>query len=178
MHIWHAPSAPLHCWEQPSAQPSSPAPAPTPTHALLAQECDAHIGAQIRRLAREGSIDTGVFLAQVAAAWTDHTAHMLTLRSIFLYLDRTYVAGVAGARSLFDMGLQLFCAHLDLHPEVGVGAWGGICKESGVSLDEGPVCDCSMHGGGESAHAHAHSCTGTHAGLRFHGGKGKIYGRR
>lgn len=43
---------------------------------------------------------------------------MLTLRSIFLYLDRTHVAAAAGARSLFDMGLQLFCSHLALHPEV------------------------------------------------------------
>ena len=66
-------------------------------------------------------MDSGIFLSQVAAAWTDHTAHMLTLRSIFLYLDRTYVAAAAGVRSLFDMGLQLFCAHLDLHPEVGGG---------------------------------------------------------
>lgn len=84
----------------------------------LQKDCDTHIAQQIRRLAKEGAIDADRFLSQVAAAWSDHTAHMLTLRSIFLYLDRTHVAAAAGARSLFDMGLQLFCSHLALHPEV------------------------------------------------------------
>ena len=44
---------------------------------------------------------------------------MLTIRSIFLYLDRTYVISTSGVRSLFEMGLQLFGGHLQQHPEVG-----------------------------------------------------------
>jgi hypothetical protein len=42
---------------------------------------------------------------------------MLTIRSIFLYLDRTYVLSTSGVRSLFEMGLQLFGGHLGRHPE-------------------------------------------------------------
>lgn len=57
---------------------------------------------------------------QVAACWKDHCDQMLIIRSIFLYLDRTYVISTSGVRSLFEMGLQLFGGHLAEHPEVGV----------------------------------------------------------
>ena len=60
---------------------------------------------------------------QVAALWSDHTQAMLTLRSIFLYLDRTYVVPCAGPRSLFDLGLQLLRTHVDQHPQVGAAEW-------------------------------------------------------
>ena len=43
---------------------------------------------------------------------------MLTIRQIFLYLDRTYVISTSSVRSLFEMGLQLFGGHLARHPEV------------------------------------------------------------
>ena len=43
---------------------------------------------------------------------------MLTIRSIFLYLDRTHVLSSTSARSLFDMGLQLLGRHLKDKPEV------------------------------------------------------------
>lgn len=43
---------------------------------------------------------------------------MLTIRSTFLYLDRTYVISTSGTRSLFEMGLQSFGQHLAQHPEV------------------------------------------------------------
>ena len=43
---------------------------------------------------------------------------MLTVRSIFLYLDRTYVISTTGVKSLFEMGLHLFRLHLATHPEV------------------------------------------------------------
>ena len=55
---------------------------------------------------------------QVQACWADHCQQMLTLRSIFLYLDRTHAISTAGVKSLFEMGLQLFRKHLAEHPEV------------------------------------------------------------
>ena len=57
-------------------------------------------------------------LAQIAACWKDHCEQMLTIRSTFLYLDRTYVISSSGMRSLFEMGLQLYGQHLAEHPEV------------------------------------------------------------
>ena len=50
--------------------------------------------------------------------WEDLCAQMLTIRQIFLYLDRSYVIAASGVRSLFEMGLQLFRTHLAAHPEV------------------------------------------------------------
>jgi hypothetical protein len=69
------------------------------------------------------------FLDRADAVWQDYCAQMLTVRCIFLYLDRTFVIGLPGLRSIFDMGLQLLRAHLDRSPQArragGVGAvWG------------------------------------------------------
>ena len=55
---------------------------------------------------------------QVEKTWEDLCAQMLTIRQIFLYLDRSYVIAASGVRSLFEMGLQLFRTHLAAHPEV------------------------------------------------------------
>ena len=63
----------------------------------------------------------GRALLQVQACWGDHCQQMLTLRSIFLYLDRTHAISTAGVKSLFEMGLQLFRKHLAEHPEVWLG---------------------------------------------------------
>lgn len=46
------------------------------------------------------------FLSQVDATWKARTAQMLTIRQIFLYLDRTHVLS-SSTRSLRDMGLQV-----------------------------------------------------------------------
>ena len=55
---------------------------------------------------------------QIAACWKDHCEQMLTIRSTFLYLDRTYVISTSGTRSLFEMGLYAYGQHLAEHPEV------------------------------------------------------------
>ena len=56
---------------------------------------------------------------------------MLTIRQIFLYLDRTHVLANTMARSLFDMGLQLLGRHLAERPEVGIVA---IPPSAGTNL--------------------------------------------
>ncbi|KAK9826788.1 hypothetical protein WJX81_000888 [Elliptochloris bilobata] len=84
----------------------------------LQRECDAHIGRQLAGLAAAQTADPTIFLQQVQACWADHCRQMLTLRSIFLYLDRTHAISTAGVKSLFEMGLQLFRNHLAEHPEV------------------------------------------------------------
>ncbi|KAJ3176145.1 Cullin-4B [Geranomyces variabilis] len=47
-------------------------------------------------------------LQSVHASWTSFCRQMILIRSIFLYLDRTYVLQSAGLRSLWDMGLDLY----------------------------------------------------------------------
>src|SRR5689334_8100581 len=40
------------------------------------------------------------------------------IRSIFLYLDRTYVIQSGGVRGIWDMGLQLFRTHIMSNSEI------------------------------------------------------------
>lgn len=84
----------------------------------MLQVCDAHIASQLQQLASSQTSGSVLFLEQMNDAWQDHCSQMLTIRSIFLYLDRTYVIADSTVRSIFDMGLQLFRLHLATHPEV------------------------------------------------------------
>ncbi|XP_024391521.1 cullin-4 [Physcomitrium patens] len=83
----------------------------------LQQECESHISVKLRDLVGR-SPDSVVFLSHVESCWQDHCDQMLLIRSIALYLDRTYVIPNSGVRSLWDMGLQLFRRHLSACPEV------------------------------------------------------------
>ena len=84
----------------------------------LQQVCDTHVGRTLDALAADAAVDAVRFLSQAVAVWNDHCEQMLMLRSIFLYLDRTFVISTSGVHSLFEMGLQLFRAHMARHPEV------------------------------------------------------------
>lgn len=97
-------------------------------HARLQKECDAHIASQIQQLADSQTLDALIFLEQVEATWEDLCRQMLTIRQVFLYLDRSYVVASPGVRSLFDMGLQLFRTHLAKHPEVGSKTRAGLLQ--------------------------------------------------
>lgn len=66
------------------------------TYDRLRSECEAHIEARIETLLDQ-TPDAKAFLALVQACWGDHCEQMLTLRSIFLYLDRTYAVQVRAA---------------------------------------------------------------------------------
>lgn len=91
----------------------------------LEAACDAHIGRAVAALsaaaaAAVGAPDAGAatdaFLERADALWRGHCESMLTVRCIFLYLDRTHVMGLPGLRSLFDVGLRLLRAHLERSP--------------------------------------------------------------
>eukprot|EP00873_Tetraselmis_striata_P009147 jgi/Tetstr1/429411/TSEL_019321.t1 len=84
----------------------------------LQKVCDAHIDAQLCALTQQHTLDPVSFLEHMSRCWEDHCDQMLTIRSIFLYLDRTYVISTVDVRSLFDMGLQLFRGHLEAYPQV------------------------------------------------------------
>ena len=81
-------------------------------YAKLCAQCEQHIAAALAPLLTQLQLDHAAFLASLASIWQSHCTQMLTLRSVFLYLDRTYVIHQqSGSRSLWDMGLQLFSQH-------------------------------------------------------------------
>uniref|UniRef100_T1PIM5 Cullin-4A n=1 Tax=Musca domestica TaxID=7370 RepID=T1PIM5_MUSDO len=62
-----------------------------------------------------GSMDKLVFLKKINDWWLSYCQQMIMMRSIFLYLDRTYVLQNPTVQSIWDMGLDLFRTHIALN---------------------------------------------------------------
>lgn len=73
----------------------------------LRQECGVHVRMELESLQGQ-TPDCNAFLQLVDSKWQDHCSSMLTLRNIFLYLDRSFVLQKPSLRSIWDMGLELF----------------------------------------------------------------------
>ncbi|NXP49876.1 CUL4B protein, partial [Heliornis fulica] len=76
----------------------------------LRQICEDHIKAQIHQF-REYPFNV-LFLKKIDKCWQDHCRQMIMIRSIFLFLDRTYVLQNSMLPSIWDMGLELFRTHI------------------------------------------------------------------
>ncbi|NXL48112.1 CUL4A protein, partial [Podilymbus podiceps] len=61
---------------------------------------------------RTDSLDSLLFLKKINKCWQDHCRQMIMIRSIFLFLDRTYVLQNSMLPSIWDMGLELFRNHV------------------------------------------------------------------
>ncbi|KAF9434313.1 Cullin-4B [Entomortierella beljakovae] len=73
----------------------------------LSIEVEGHVQKVVERLLKnESNQDT--FLEAVHSAWTDHCRQLIMIRSIFLYLDRTFVLQTLGVTSIWEMGLDLW----------------------------------------------------------------------
>ncbi|KFW86599.1 Cullin-4B [Manacus vitellinus] len=77
----------------------------------LRQICEDHIKAQIHQF-REYPFLVVLFLKKIDKCWQDHCRQMIMIRSIFLFLDRTYVLQNSMLPSIWDMGLELFRTHI------------------------------------------------------------------
>lgn len=78
----------------------------------LYAECEANVASLVDSLAGR-TPEVIAFLNLANAAWERHCSQIVTIRSIFLHLDRTFVVNKPSVRSLWEMGLQLFRRHLD-----------------------------------------------------------------
>lgn len=82
------------------------------------------MGRQVAGLGRSLSLDPVAFLPHVDNMWRELCASQMTIRQIFLYLDRSYVITATHLRSLFDLGLSLLRQHLAAAPQVRRAACG------------------------------------------------------
>lgn len=89
--------------------------------------CDNHVGSSMKALTGQ-SPDPVVFLNLMRHCWMDHCEQMILIRSIFLYLDRTFVIQTQGLPSIWDMGLNLFREHLESLPELEHKSVDGLLK--------------------------------------------------
>ncbi|GBG30619.1 Cullin-4 [Hondaea fermentalgiana] len=78
---------------------------------------EKHIEASLRRLVGQ-TPDHAAFLELVTDMWQNYCQQMHSIRSIFLYLDRSYVIAEASLRSIWDIGLRMFRKYLEAAPEV------------------------------------------------------------
>lgn len=85
----------------------------------LRAACDRQVQQQIAQLSG-GTVGVDAFLRAVDAVWQRHCTHMLRIRAIFLYLDRTYIiqGGSPDTRSFWDMGLHIFRSHFSTTGDV------------------------------------------------------------
>ncbi|XP_017126436.1 cullin-4A [Drosophila elegans] len=58
-----------------------------------------------------GSMDKLILLEKINHWWLSFCQQMIMIRSIFLYMDRTYVLQNSSIHSIWDMGLDLFRIH-------------------------------------------------------------------
>ncbi|TDH71978.1 hypothetical protein CCR75_004879 [Bremia lactucae] len=81
----------------------------------LEDTCALHIQKRVEALVPYTGGDMDLFLEAVHQFWEDHCEDMLVIRTIFLYLDRTYVMQTPHIASIWDMGLNLMRDHLVQH---------------------------------------------------------------
>uniref|UniRef100_A0A8B9GB91 Cullin 4A n=1 Tax=Amazona collaria TaxID=241587 RepID=A0A8B9GB91_9PSIT len=91
----------------------------------LRQVCEDHVKAQILQF-REYPFLILLFLKKINKCWQDHCRQMIMIRSIFLFLDRTYVLQNSMLPSIWDMGLELFRNHVISDKQVQNKAIDGI----------------------------------------------------
>ncbi|KAJ8980577.1 hypothetical protein NQ317_018704 [Molorchus minor] len=73
-----------------------------------------HVSHNIEQFLAE-SMDRFLFLKKMNDTWLAHCNQMIMIRSIFLYLDRTYVLQNPNISSIWDMGLELFSKYILLN---------------------------------------------------------------
>ncbi|NXU89344.1 CUL4A protein, partial [Xiphorhynchus elegans] len=91
----------------------------------LRQVCEEHVKAQILQCCTD-SLDSLLFLKKINKCWQDHCRQMIMIRSIFLFLDRTYVLQNSMLPSIWDMGLELFRNHIISDKQVQTKTIDGI----------------------------------------------------
>ncbi|KAI7811462.1 putative cullin-4B-like, partial [Triplophysa rosa] len=67
---------------------------------------------QLRQVCEEHTLDNLTFLKKMNGCWQDHCRQTIMIRSIFLFLDRTYILQNALLPSIWDTGLELFRTHI------------------------------------------------------------------
>ena len=80
------------------------------------------------------------FLKKLNDCWQSHCRQMIMIRSIFLFLDRTYVLQNQSVSSIWDLGLDLFRNHIIINVNVKDRTVDGLLKliereRNGESVD-------------------------------------------
>ena len=105
-----------------------------PLFKALKRQCSKHVSVQIKeRLAEyaKGASAADV-LAAVTEAWTTWQKQLTTIRSIFFYLDRSYLLHKPDLPQIHELGRDLFRDHVFLYPEIKSKVLSGACMLVGA----------------------------------------------
>lgn len=93
----------------------------------LTAEVEGHVKKVVDNLLNS-STDRETFLEAIQAAWSDHCRQLIMIRSIFLYLDRTFVLQTMGVSSIWEMGLDLWRRLVMNQNEIRSKVLGGVLR--------------------------------------------------
>ncbi|EFC47621.1 predicted protein [Naegleria gruberi] len=113
------------------------------TYSKLKLLCSKHIENVIYDLGHKATTDHTTFLNIVVKSWEEFTDQINMIRSIFLYLDRSYVMTIPD-KSIWDMNLQIFKQNLKINEHLLKKIISGILilikhERSGESIDKSVV---------------------------------------
>lgn len=91
----------------------------------LKELIENHVAEIVKQFLGE-SMDKLVFMKKMNEAWSSHCQQIIMCRSIFLFLDRTYVLQHPGVLSIWDLGLDTFRRHVLTHQLVQIRTVDGI----------------------------------------------------
>jgi cullin-4 len=84
-----------------------------------------HVQESVKQFLGE-SLDKLIFMKKMNEAWSGHCQQIIMCRSIFLFLDRTYVLQHPGVLSIWDLGLDTFRRHILTHQLVQTRTVDGV----------------------------------------------------
>jgi cullin-4 len=93
----------------------------------LTAEVEGHVKKVVDNLLNS-STDRETFLEAIQTAWSDHCRQLIMIRSIFLYLDRTFVLQTMGVSSIWEMGLDLWRRLVMNQNEIRSKVLGGVLR--------------------------------------------------
>ncbi|XP_067136067.1 LOW QUALITY PROTEIN: cullin-4B [Centruroides vittatus] len=110
-------------------------------HENLRLLCEQHVKSNVNQFL-EAYMDSLSFLKLMNECWQAHCQQMIMIRSIFLFLDRTYVLQNASIVSVWDMGLDMFRIHIISNPLVQSRTVDGLLmliekERNGETVDRG-----------------------------------------
>ena len=94
-------------------------------YATLKELVETHVQESVKPFLGE-SLDKLTFMKNMNECWSSHCNQMIMVRSIFLFLDRTYVLQHSAVPSIWDMGLELFRSCVLTHQLVQTRTVDGI----------------------------------------------------
>jgi len=86
---------------------------------------ESHTRSMVEQFLGE-NMDKLIFMKKMNEAWSGHCQQIIMCRSIFLFLDRTYVLQHPGVLSIWDLGLDTFRRHILTHQLVQTRTVEGI----------------------------------------------------